>query len=111
MRDSIRSAMSVLVALAGAAVALPTQAQAYSVRVLEAGPGQHAWITAITDAGDAVGRVGDAYAVWQSGPGFGRDNGLTVLHQVDPPRIRQKLTGHADEAGYWYGSRDGRASV
>ncbi len=111
MRDSILSSAGTMLMLVGMAVASSTHAQAYRVQVLESEPGRHAWVTGLTEAGDAVGRVGDAFAVWQAQPGFGRASGLTVLQEADTTVVRPGFTSHIDEAGYWYGSRNGAASV
>jgi len=111
MCDLIRSGTGILSVVAGLALACPALGQAYRVRELESVPGEHVLTTTITDAGDVVGRVGDSYAVWQNGSGFGRTGGLTLLQEIDSSTATQASTNHADEAGYWYGSKNGQATV
>lgn len=97
--------------LCGLAITTNVHTQAYRVKPLETFPETHTWSLGLTDAGDVVGRSSNRYAVWQSTAEFGRPAGFTPLHEIGDALTGPSLTEHIDDAGYWYGSSDGRASV
>lgn len=104
------AAQLILGILVCAGVSSSIHAQAYRVTVIsdgEVGPGQ---TLAITDAGDAVVRVGDDLGIWQASPGFGRPAGLTMVGEIDSGAVN-RVSRHIDAAARVYGSVNGQASA
>ncbi len=107
MQNAARSTLGILVC---AGLTGSIHAQAFRALVLsdgEVGPGR---TLAITDAGDAVVRVGDELGIWQPSAAFNRPAGLSMIGTIDRGAVN-RVSRHIDRDDRFYGSFKGRASA
>ncbi|MEL6797063.1 MAG: hypothetical protein AAFO89_09615, partial [Planctomycetota bacterium] len=107
MQNAVRSTLGILVC---AGLTGSVHAQAYRALVLsdgEVGPGR---TLAITDAGDAVVRIGDDIGIWQPSAAFNRSAGLSMIGTIDRGAVN-RVSRHIDRGDRFYGSVKGRASA